>query len=88
MTDNWKCGMVDWDQGSSGLCNGVGNQGMVTLKFGCTVRLIQESTVEENSSVVIWLASVDVVTKVRIQTSEWFICYRENIGYKTTVICA
>ena len=80
--------MVDWDQGSSGLCNGVGNHGMVTLEFGCTVRLIQESTVKENSLVVIWLANVAVVTKVRIQTSEWVVCYREKIGYKTTVICA
>ena len=33
MTDNWKCGMVDWDQGSGGLCNEVGNQGMLPLEF-------------------------------------------------------
>lgn len=62
--------MADWDQGSCGLCNGVGNQGMVPLGSGGTDRLIQESTVKENSSVVIWLAHVIVVTKVRIQTSE------------------
>ena len=62
--------MADWDQGSSGLCNGVGNQGMVLFEFGCTVSLIQESTVKDNSSAVIWLVHVSVVTKVRIQTSE------------------
>ena len=43
---------------------------MVPMEFGCTVRLIQESTVKDNSSVVIWLAHVAVVTKVRIQISE------------------
>jgi len=62
--------MADWDQGSSGFCNGVGYQGLVPLEFCRTVRLIQESTVKENSSVLILLAHVIVVTLVRIQTSE------------------
>ena len=50
---------------------GQGNQGMVPLEFACTIKLIQKSTVEDNSSAVIWLAHVFVVTKVRIQISEW-----------------
>ena len=50
---------------------GQGNQGMVPLEFGCTIKLIQESIVKDNSSAVIWLAHVFVVTKVRIQISEW-----------------
>jgi len=54
--------MADWDQGSSGLCNGVGYQGLVALEFCRTFRLIQESTVKENSSVLILLAHVIVVT--------------------------
>ena len=45
---------------------GQGNQGMVPHEFGCTIKLIQESTVKDNSSAVIWLAHVFVVTKVRI----------------------
>ena len=49
---------------------GGGNQGMVPLEFGCTVRLIQESTVKDNSSVVFCLAHSVVATKVRIQISE------------------
>ena len=47
------------------------NQGMLPLVFGCTIKLIQEFTVRENSSAVIWLVPVFVVTKVRIQISEW-----------------
>ena len=47
------------------------NQGMLPLKFGCTIKLIQESTVRDNSSAVVWLGHVLVVTKVRIQISEW-----------------
>ena len=50
---------------------GQGNQGMVSLEFACTIKLIQKSTMEDNSSAVIWLAHVFVVTKVRIQISEW-----------------
>ena len=42
------------------------NRGMVPLEFGCTIKLIQESTVKDNSIAVIWLAHVFVVTKVRI----------------------
>ena len=49
---------------------GGGNQRMVPLEFGCTVRLIQESAVKDNSSVVFWLAHSVVATKVRIQISE------------------
>ena len=47
------------------------NQGMLPLEFGCTIKLIQESTVRDNSSAVVWLGHVLVVTKVRIQISEW-----------------
>ena len=50
---------------------GQGNQGMVLLEFACTIKLIQESTVKDSSSAVIWLAHVFVVTKARIQISEW-----------------
>ena len=50
---------------------GQGNQGMVPLEFGCTIKLIQESTMKDSSSAVIWLAHVFVVTKARIQISEW-----------------
>ena len=50
---------------------GQGNQGMVPLEFGCTVKLIQESTMKDNFSAVIWLADVFLVTKVRIQIYEW-----------------
>ena len=46
------------------------NQGMVLLEFGCTVRLILESAVRDNSSVVFWLAHNVVATKVRIQITE------------------
>ena len=49
--------MADWNQGSSGLCSGVGNQGMALLKIGRTVRFIQEYTVKDSSSVVIWLST-------------------------------
>ena len=47
------------------------NQGMLPLEFGCTIKLIQESTVRDNSSAVVCLGHVLVVTKVRIQISEW-----------------
>ena len=50
---------------------GQGNQGKVPLEFGCTIKLTQESTVKDNSTAVIWLACVFVVTKVRIQIPEW-----------------
>ena len=40
------------------------------LSLAVQSELIQESTVKDNSSVVIWLAHVIVVIKVRIQTSE------------------
>ena len=50
---------------------GQGNQGMVPLEFAYTIKLIQESITKDNSSAVIWLAQVFVVTKVRIQISEW-----------------
>ena len=64
---------VEWQIGTRVVVDcrmGWGNQGMVPLEFGCTVRLIQESTVKENSSVVICLPHVVVVTKVGIQISE------------------
>ena len=44
---------------------------MVPLQFGFTMKLIQESTVKGNSFALIWLAHVFVVTKVKIQISEW-----------------
>ena len=47
------------------------NQGMLPLEFACTIKLIQESTLRDNSSAVIWFGHVFVVTKVRIQISEW-----------------
>ena len=47
------------------------NQGMLPLEFACTIKLIQESTVRDDSSAVIWFGQVFVVTKVRIQISEW-----------------
>ena len=47
------------------------NQGMLPLEFACTIKLIQESTVRDDSSTVIWFGQVFVVTKVRIQISEW-----------------
>ena len=65
--------MAEWDQGSSDCVMGWGNQGMVPLEFGCTVRLHVNSGIhseKDNSSVVIWLAHAIVITKVRIQTSE------------------
>ena len=47
------------------------NQGMLPLEFGCTMKLIEESTWRDKSSAVIWFGHVFVVTKVRIQISEW-----------------
>ena len=44
---------------------------MVPLGFGCTIKLIQESSVKDNSLAMIWLGHVFVVTNVRIQISEW-----------------
>ena len=43
MTEN-----VEWQNGTRAIVDylmGWGNKGMVPLEFGCTVRLIQESTV-------------------------------------------
>jgi len=62
--------MADWDRGGGGLCDGVGNRGVVPLGFGCAVGLIRESTVGDGSSVVVWLVRVVAVAEVRIQTSE------------------
>ena len=59
---------------------GKGNQGIVPLEFGCTIKFIQESTVKDNSSAVIWLAHVFVVTKVTIQISDWVFFYRKAMG--------
>ena len=56
------------------------NRGMVPLEFGCTIKLIQESTGKDNSIAVIWLAHVFVVTKVRIQISEWPFMLLEKDG--------
>ena len=84
-------GNVERQIGTRGVVDcgtGQGNQGMVPLEFGCTIKLILESTVRDNASAVIWLGHVFVVTKVRIQISGWVVwsCYRKKIGNKTTVI--
>ena len=78
-------GNVERQIGTRGVVDcgtGQGNQGMVPLEFGCTIKLILESTVRDNSSPVIWLGHVFVVTKVRIQISGWVVCssYREKIS--------
>ena len=66
------------DTGTRGIVDcemGQGNQGMVPLEFGCTIKLIQGSIVRDNSSEVIWLGHVFVVIKVRIQISEWVFLF-------------
>ena len=76
-------GYVEWQIGTRGIVEcGMeqANQGMAPLEFGCTIKLIQESTVKDNSSAVIWLAHVFVVTKVRIQISEWPFMLLEKDG--------
>ena len=65
--------MTEWDQGISGLCNGVGKSGNGTSRVWLYSKVTCNSGIhsdKDNSSVVIWLAHVIVVTKVRIQTSE------------------
>ena len=63
--------MVEWEQGSSGLCNGVGKSGNGTSRVWLYSKVNSGIHSEkDNSSVVIWLAHVIVVAKVRIQTSE------------------
>ena len=50
-------GNVEWQIGTRPVVDcgmGWGNQGMIPLEFGCNISLIQESTVKDNSSVVIW----------------------------------
>ena len=85
-TDDWKCGVEDWVQGSSGLWNwGRGSQGMVPHEFCCTVRLIQESIVKHNSSVVFWLSHSVVATKVK---NEFSLFQEKDGSNKTIVICA
>ena len=43
---------------------------------------------KENSSVVIWLANVIVVTKVRINTSEWvFLLYGKDRLQNDSFLC-